>query len=260
MGPKMKSAIAFMRDGIVRSLSELNELGFDRKVVKRLKEAGALVTEQRGYYRISSDYETASDPKKIKNMDTFCYEYSHLLHQAGKDSVFCLYTAAYLQGLSDDVPNRIWIAYPSSKGSVRFPAHMSVKGVRWRQDGSFDEGIKTVEYGPRAVRLTSPERTLVDLLRFSHFVGNKTYRNSLMVDSDSVRVAFRNYANIPDFNPKELSRIASVFDMSELVEFYINISSAEKTYSEKDELIDLEPEEFDPDEDFTDNFNPNQTF
>ena len=250
MGPKMKAAIDLMSDGVVRSLSELSELGFDRKVIKRLKNSGYINNEQRGFYRISSDFLKDQANSHETDIYTFLNNNAHLLEQAGDKSVFCLYSACYIHNLSTDNPHRVWIAYPAEKGSVKFPSHMSVSGVRWRKQGSFDEGIDLIEYEGKTIRVTSPERTLVDLLRFSHLIGNKTSKSSLTIDSDTLRVAFRQYASSPEFNPAELSRLSELFGVSDFIQFYINISSSEKINKGDDDFVNWQQDEFDPDESF----------
>jgi hypothetical protein len=85
--------------------------------------------------------------------------------------VFCLSSAARLQGLLPRIDERFCLAVAGpvpldeSAGSVRL--------LRWTFPGALERGVKESRIGPVRIRLTSPARTVVDLFRYAHRPGGE---------------------------------------------------------------------------------------
>src|SRR5690606_11377972 len=80
------------------------------------------------------------------------------------NAVICLASAAAYHGLTTQNPYEVWAAFPYGKTSIPTSSDPEVRGFRWR-GASMEVGIDVVDVGGVPVRMTSPARTVVDLLR-----------------------------------------------------------------------------------------------
>lgn len=100
------------------------------------------------------------------------------------DAVICLASAAAYHGLTTQNPFEVWAAFPYGKTSIPKSADLSVKGFRWRGP-SMEVGIETADVGGVPVLVTSPARTVVDLIRTKGRTG----------EDEAAMEALRNFAS-----------------------------------------------------------------
>lgn len=82
------------------------------------------------------------------------------------EAVICLDTAASYHGLTTQNPHEVFAAFLYGKKAIPRVEEMAVRSFRWR-DASMTVGVETIEVADGIkVKMTSPERTVVDLLRF----------------------------------------------------------------------------------------------
>ena len=85
--------------------------------------------------------------------------------------VFCLTSAARLQGLLPRIDERFCLAVAGPvpldevAGSVRL--------LRWTFPGALERGVEESSLGPMRIWLTSPARTVVDLFRYARLPGGE---------------------------------------------------------------------------------------
>lgn len=84
-------------------------------------------------------------------------------------AVICGSSAAAYHGLTAENPYEVWAAFPY-KASIPKNSDISIRGFRWQPPG-MTIGVETVDIGNTLVKMTSPERTVVDYLRFMNQSG-----------------------------------------------------------------------------------------
>lgn len=112
-------------------------------------------------------------------------------------AIVCLLSAAAVHDLTDQIPATVRIAVPRSSRPPRisFPP----TEVHRFEPSTFELGLAHVEAAPgEPVRIYDPARTVVDLMRLRHRVGEPT-----------ALAAFHRYLRRRDARPAELLKIAT---------------------------------------------------
>lgn len=136
---------------------ELAELGYSRTATGRLVEAGVLTSPLRGVYRpIGGDETPLMD--KLAAMSKRC-----------PGAVFFLFTAAAVHDLVTREPTYEHIGLPPSQRAAPIfsDAELPVDVVRWSRLEDWEVGVDVRPHLGVDIRITSPERTLFDLWRYS---------------------------------------------------------------------------------------------
>ena len=147
--------------GRVRSASEITAAGVNPASLARAVADGSAISYARGIY-ISGTEEFP---------DGVGYAAVSLINPGG---VVCLSSAASIHRLSDEMPWQIWYAVDRNKvkkaatGSRRDP----VRTLFW-QEPMMRIGVDTMTFGGVPVRVTSPARTVVDMLRYRGKFGDE---------------------------------------------------------------------------------------
>lgn len=151
-------AMDFIRShgGLARQ-RDLESIGVRGAILSRLVKDGALVVPVRGVYQ---DAE----------MMMF-YDEALVLAQMRTGGVVCLCSAADYHGLTDRTQTGIWLAVQQDRNNTRTAAQFDGSGrrlhlVRWSDGRRSGPGIQRVDVDGITVPITSPERTVVDLLRY----------------------------------------------------------------------------------------------
>jgi len=146
-----------LADGSMWRMRDLRAHGIDAKTVRRAVAAGAVEALSRGVYRKPDvpDEHGAALAEVCARVE---------------DGVICLFSAADFHGLTDVPPERVWVAIPNNRRPPRLD-WPPVRAVRWRNPLALELGVEErVIHGVR-VRITTPARTVVDMLRMMTTVG-----------------------------------------------------------------------------------------
>jgi hypothetical protein len=147
--------------GSVRSASEFTDAGVNPASLPRAVADGVAISYARGIY-ISG---TEEFPNGVG------YAAVSLINPGG---VVCLSSAALIHRLSDENPWQIWYAVDRNK--VKKPATGSrrdpVRTLYW-QEPMMRVGVETITFGGVLVQVTSPARTVVDMLRYRSKFGDE---------------------------------------------------------------------------------------
>ena len=81
-------------------------------------------------------------------------------------------SAAYLEGLSDERPEILWLAIPAALHGAKLDS-VPHRLLRWSFAGAFDIGIADAPVEGSALRRTGPARTVVDLIRYQRHLNAK---------------------------------------------------------------------------------------
>ena len=90
-----------------------------------------------------------------------------------RGAVVCMHTAARLHGLLAGASRTLWLGAPLR---VHVPRRdrADLRVIRWSNGQAFEVGVEEISFPESAVRCTSPERTLVDLVRYGRHAGGTT--------------------------------------------------------------------------------------
>jgi predicted transcriptional regulator of viral defense system len=165
------------------------------------RDAGLIIELSRGVFR-RADAPPASFP------DLLAVSYRT------PRAIACLLSAAAVHDLTDEIPSAVQIAVPKSSR----PPHIAYPPTAvFRFDAAtFELGLTHVEAAPsEPVRVYDPARTVVDLMRLRHRIGEPT-----------ALAAIHRYMRRPDARPGELLRLAAALDVHGPVLRTLDIASA----------------------------------
>lgn len=149
-------ALGLLEGGGVVTLATLRRAGVDWRTVDRLLGRGVIERVGRGAYRLS-------------NAEDHSWESFALLSARHPESVICLVSAAAWHGLTMANPPEVWAAFPY-EASIPRGTDFPIRGFRWR-GAPMSAGIEERIISGTTVRITSKERTVVDLLRTRNRTG-----------------------------------------------------------------------------------------
>ncbi|GAB3769211.1 type IV toxin-antitoxin system AbiEi family antitoxin domain-containing protein [Microlunatus parietis] len=168
----------------------------------RARDSGAVIELSRGVFR-RADAPPASYPDLLA-----------VAYRAPR-AIVCCVSAAAVYDLTDVIPPRVQIAVTTADRPPRI-AYPAVEVFRFGTD-TFELGLTTVEAAPdESVRIYDPTRTVVDLMRLRHRLGEPL-----------AHAALRRYLRRRDAQPGLLLRMATTLDVRQPVRLAIDIASAE---------------------------------
>ena len=142
--------------GILRS-RDLLEQNLPRVTISRLVSEGRLIQLSRGLYSLP---ERSTSEQATYAEVAIRYP----------NSIFCLYSALQLHGLTTQTPHQVWLAVMNRARSpnLQYPP---LKVVRF-SDASFAAGCETIVLdGVVRAQVTGVEKTVVDCFKFRRKIG-----------------------------------------------------------------------------------------
>lgn len=179
--PASEKAIEMLHaSGRPVTVAEFAAGGVSRMALKRLADAGTIESSVRGVYRLAGSEE---DSRAV---------WADVSRRMPK-AVFCQVSAAAFHGLTQNMAGTLNLALPSSQ---RVPSENSVavsaRYVKWSSEAAFAVGVDTVVIENVDVRITNPERTVVDLFRYSTiFPGHRP--DDASIDPETFHDALTRY-------------------------------------------------------------------
>lgn len=196
---------------------ELISMGISRGSITRLVEDGRLQRPIRGVYRTPRE-----------NDDQF-YMWA-CVTKAYPEAVVCLFSAAVFHGMTESMGSTPCYALPHS---VRPVEGWAIEGgaqfLRLRNDRDLSLGVITTRIDGVDVSITSPERTLVDMFRYSSYF-KRSQRMNTSVDPEGFQDALHRYQNHPSRKPDtlELRKIARELGVWDELTMVINAAQSTK--------------------------------
>jgi predicted transcriptional regulator of viral defense system len=167
---------------------QARQLGVHPRQLYAWRDASEIIELTRGVFR-RADAPTATYPDLLA-----------VAHRA-PIALACLLTAASLHNLTDDIPPAVQIAVPRSSNRPRI-AYPPVEVFQFHAE-TFDLGLDSLEAAPgEPVRIYSPERTVIDLMRLRRRIGEPT-----------ALIALRRYLSRRTARPGELLELARALDV-----------------------------------------------
>ncbi|MEO3432318.1 hypothetical protein [Inquilinus sp. CAU 1745] len=146
-----------LADGSMWRMKDLLAEGIAAQTVRRAVAAGTVEALSRGVYRRAGAYD----------------EHGAILAEVSArvpDGVICLFSAADFHEITDVTPRQIWVGIPNNRRPPKLD-WPPIRAVRWRGAPSFDVGVEERVIHGVPVRMTTPARTVVDMLRMMKTVG-----------------------------------------------------------------------------------------
>jgi predicted transcriptional regulator of viral defense system len=157
---------AIFEDNRLHRAADLAARGLSRMAIKRAADAGRIIQYARGVYVSVDGLATTG----------ISLAATSLLLQG----VVCLGSAAQFHGLSDEDPPEIWYAVDRARnGNLSAPSIRQPHRLVWWSAELMKVGVETVEISGVNVRVTSPARTVVDLIRYRGKLGEETAAKAL---------------------------------------------------------------------------------
>lgn len=185
--------------------AQLCARGFKPMQLTRLVKAGALERPWRGVYRRPG----AEDPRIV-------WAAISLAHP---DAVFWLFSAAVFHGLTENLGVALYVGVPPQdklSGGDTVALHVS----HWVSKDALTLGIDEHVIDGVSVRITSPERTVVDFFRMSAMGGGAWRKNS--VEPDVLFDVVSRYVAKYGAPDRKLRRIAQAFKVWDAMKVFLN--------------------------------------
>jgi predicted transcriptional regulator of viral defense system len=186
----------FREAGGILKRSQAQGLGVDYRTLSRMMEAGLLVREGRGIYRLA-DLPPLGNPDLVQ------------VALRVPKAVICLISALHFHNLTTQLPYRITIALPrTNKSAPRF--EYPPLEVVWLSDKSYHAGIESHMLDGVPVRIYGREKTVADCFKFRRKIGR-----------DVALEALKDYLRNPDRDLDALLRYARIDRVEKLMRPYI---------------------------------------
>ncbi|WP_315921904.1 type IV toxin-antitoxin system AbiEi family antitoxin domain-containing protein [Mesorhizobium sp. SP-1A] len=155
---------------------ELTAKGVSRMALKRLVEAGVLERVARGIFKaVESNTPMPEDPRAV-------WAWASIRNPS---IVFCLESAAAFHHLTQGMAPKLNIAIHvrSKAATTELTSGVDADYFYWNDD-FLAVGVDTVKIEGVDVRITSPERTVVDMFRYSS-MAPASIRTERMIESEA---------------------------------------------------------------------------
>jgi len=177
---------------------ELAKKGVHRMVIKRLVDAGVLERVARGIYK----------PTHQEDESQFAvWAYASVRNPS---IVFCLESAAVFHGMTQGMAPYLCIAIPrdNKPNSPELTSYVGARYFRWTEQ-LLTVGVDTVQIDGVDVKITSPERTVVDMFRYSS-LAPVTIRTNRMIDTETFHDCLMRYFERHDDPAEAMKKLRQV--------------------------------------------------
>jgi len=148
--PVQKIKALSRRTPVVRA-SDAVRAGIPRTSLVRLTESGVVERVGRGLYRLTEGES---------------YDHPDLVEAAVRvpKGVVVLLSALVFHGIGTQTARQVWMQLPANYPTPKI-GHPPLRIIRSRKPEAFTLGVETHRIAGHAVRITDPERTIVDCFR-----------------------------------------------------------------------------------------------
>jgi len=170
-------------NGILK-MAQADKLGVDSKTLLEMTDAGLLVKESRGVYRLAN-MPPLSNPDLVQ------------VAMRVPAGVVCLISALAFHNLTTQIPHKVYIALPTDvkKPRIDYPPIE----VIWLSEKTYSSGMEEHTIDGVKVRIYNREKTVADCFRFRNKIGQ-----------DIALEALKDYLRRPDRNIEHLLNYARI--------------------------------------------------
>ncbi len=184
-------------NGILRT-GQAKKLGVDEPILVQMSEAGMLIREARGLYRLAA-LPPLSNPDLVQ------------VAMRVPNSVVCLISALNFHNLTTQIPYQVYIALPRSTKAPRID--YPPLAIIYLSEKPYTAGIEVHILDGVPVRIYSREKTIADCFKFRNKIG-----------LDIALEALKDYLRQPDRNLAELLRCTRVNRVEKIIQPYLQAS------------------------------------
>jgi predicted transcriptional regulator of viral defense system len=196
--PKARALKLVKSQGIARA-RDLQAAGIPAPYLRRLVEEGALEQPARGQYRIAGKAPSAGHTLAVAAL-------------AVPQGILCLLSALRLHDLGTQTPHEVWMLIGAKAWEPTNPS-VPLRIIRSRNPHE-DIGVDRQKIEGVEVRVTSPERTVVECFKYRSTIG-------LDVALEAMRDLIKRRRGKTD----DLWRMAKVFRMQNVMRPYLDATA-----------------------------------
>lgn len=214
-------------------LAELLDAGIDVRVVRAVVQEGRILNPVKGIYC------------DLGNYDPFLHALA-CLRVHGTDYVLCLKSAAQYHGLIGNVDSDLWVAAPVGRGILAYVGDYRAVPIHWNGmqapsapmdvplDSEADVDLGRLEQTERyfgiwrqvvggvEIKVTSPARTVVDLLRYMERPVAKERVDGLCFDQATAFEALATF--VRDNDVDMVAEIADRLGCTDQIEVHVALA------------------------------------
>jgi predicted transcriptional regulator of viral defense system len=197
-------------------VNELLTMGMNRMTLSKLVSEKRIENSMRGVYRVPFEEEDKS------LLQIAC------IATAIPSAVICARMAAYLHEMTEGNLNTFYFGIPwKNRHRGSFLMDNDVRFIKWRSERDLTVGVETMKVANTDVKITSRERTLVDIFRYSSF-KKRGVQLDIGIDPEAFHEILSRYLHDKEREPDQLAlrRIAKEYGLWDELSLVISTHNA----------------------------------
>ncbi|WP_352418885.1 type IV toxin-antitoxin system AbiEi family antitoxin domain-containing protein [Proteiniborus sp.] len=186
----------FSEYGGVLKTSELNDLGFSSRQIKKLMEEGIITKIKHGFYELT-DYIPREEV---------------IIARLFPESVIFLESSLFYYEYTDRIPSSWQIAVNKNSSKHQYNIDYPLIKPYYLEPKFIEIGIDIIEIEGVEIRIYDRDRTICDVLRYETKLEVEVFTN-----------AIKNYIKDPKKNARNLFEYAEIFNIKNKVQTYIGV-------------------------------------
>ena len=186
----------FIENGGVFKTSELNDLGFSSRQIRKLIEEGLITKIKHGFYELT-DYIPREEV---------------IIARLFPESVIFLESALFYYEYTDRIPSSWQIAVNKNSSKFQYNTDYPLIKPYYLEPKFIEIGIDIIEIEGVEIRIYDRDRTICDVLRYETKLEEEVFTN-----------AIKNYIKDPKKNVRNLFEYAEIFNIKNKVQTYIGV-------------------------------------
>ena len=186
----------FIEYGGVLKTSELNDLGFSSRQIKKLMEEGIITKIKHGFYELT-DYIPREEV---------------IIARLFPESIIFLESALFYYGYTDRIPSSWQIAVNKNSSKLQYNIDYPLIKPYYLEPKFIEIGIDIIEIEGVEIRIYDRDRTICDVLRYETKLEEEVFTN-----------AIKKYIKDPKKNVRNLFEYAEIFNIKNKVQTYIGV-------------------------------------
>lgn len=186
----------FIEYGGVLKTSELNDLGFSSRQIKKLIEEGIITKIKHGFYELT-DYIPREEV---------------IIARLFPESIIFLESALFYYGYTDRIPSSWQIAVNKNSNKLQYNIDYPLIKPYYLEPKFIEIGIDIIEIEGVEIRIYDRDRTICDVLRYETKLEEEVFTN-----------AIKKYIKDPKKNVRNLFEYAEIFNIINKVQTYIGV-------------------------------------
>jgi predicted transcriptional regulator of viral defense system len=186
----------FIKYGGILKTSELNDLGFSSRQIKKLMEKGLITRIKHGFYELT-DYIPREEV---------------IIARLFPESVIFLESALFYYEYTDRIPSSWQIAVNKNSSKLQYNMDYPLIKPYYLEPKFIKIGIDIIKIEGVKIKIYDRERTICDVLRYEAKLEEEVFIN-----------AIKNYIKDPKKNVRNLFEYAEIFNIKNKVQTYIGV-------------------------------------